>query len=99
MVFTPVKHVWKDIVVLPSKYSELLQGYQKRLGLERNDCLLEILLAFNAFEGSFHFFSHVSVLTAGVIQSQINQFTSLMKVISVEYECDYRYRGSCYYDT
>ena len=75
MVFTPVKHVRKDTVVLPSKYSELLKGYQKRLSLERNDCLLEVLLAFNSFQGSILFSSHVSVLTVMRVPRIMQQCT------------------------
>ena len=39
---------------IPTEYKNLMTEYKKNLGLDRNDALLEILLAFNAFQGSLH---------------------------------------------
>lgn len=49
---SPVDRVKRDSVTIPSQYEKLLAGYQERLGLETRECLIEIMLAFNAFHGT-----------------------------------------------
>ncbi len=52
MLPSPIERIETDSVKVPFGYDILLAEYQKRLALERQDCLVEILLAFNAFQGT-----------------------------------------------
>ena len=52
LLASPVKRTRKDWFKIPVEYRYLMDEYRNRLGLERRDSLIEILLAFNAFQGT-----------------------------------------------